>query len=96
MNRILMITALLLAGCADKTVPRHVVDAVEVNVPVLERAEAPKELYRAPVARADLPRWVLPADPSATVCLPKMGEPLLKRLILNRESLLEGWEAYGR
>lgn len=91
--------SLLLAvtACApsEKT-PRHVVDTVEVKVPVLERASAPKELYRSKLSGDELPLWIAPSDPRATVCVAHPGEVRLKRLLLRSESLLDGWEAYGR
>lgn len=87
---------LLLVACGSNEAPRHVVDTVDVNIPILERAEAPKELYRTKVSSNELPKWLAPSDPLATVCVSAQGEPILKRLLLNRESLLDGWEAYGR
>lgn len=87
---------LLLVACSGDQATRHVVDTVEVNVPVLERAEAPKELYRSKLSSGEIPKWIAPSDPLASVCVGASDELRLKRLLLDRESLLDGWEAYGR
>lgn len=86
--------ALFLTGCNN--VPGyHVIDTVEVKVPVLERAIAPDELRREKVSNDELPRWVAPNDSTASVCIGGMSEPKLKTLLLGREALLDGWESYA-
>lgn len=81
----------LLSGCSQD---RHVVDTVEVKVPVIERAVAPAELFRP--RTTDIPIWVTPSNPAASVCVTGDGETKLKAILLRDESLLDGWEAYGR
>lgn len=87
---------LILTGCGQADEPRHVVDTVEVKVPVLERAAAPKELYRTKLPSDQIPKWVAPSDPSASACVTKAGEPMLKSILLRDAAALDGWEAYGR
>ena len=94
MKKILLVT-LLLSACASPD-PRYKVDPVEILVPTLDRATAPEELFRQKVASEDLPRWVAPTDPKASVCLGGISEPKLKNLLSERESLLEGWEEYSK
>lgn len=90
------LVALLIALTAcDTPGIRHVVDAVEVKVPVVERAEAPKELWRSPIPASSLPYWIAPTDPKASACVSAENEPKLKSLLLGRESLLDGWEGYA-
>lgn len=97
MRQMLLVMALaLLSGCSHPEAPRHVIDTVEVKVPVLERAQAPKELIRTKIPAAEIPRFIAPNNPAATVCVTKAGEPLLKSIILRDESLLDGWENYAR
>lgn len=86
---------MLLAACADHDAPRHVVDTVDVSVAILERAHAPKELFRPPVQQTEIPQWVAPTDPSASTCVTGTGEALLKNLLLNCQARLDGWEAYA-
>jgi hypothetical protein len=96
MNRIMIAVFFILAGCGNKEMPHRVIDIVDVNVPILERATAPKELFRTKLPATSLPRWVAPTDPTATACIGQPGEVMLKSLMLNRESLLDGWESYAR
>jgi hypothetical protein len=96
MIRFALLAMLALTGCEQVEHLRHVVDTVEVKVPVLERAEAPPELYREKIPASALPRWVAPSDPAASACLTKESEPLLKSLILRDTALLDGWESYSR
>ena len=86
---------LFLVACSNEQPVRHVVDTVDVNIPILERAAAPKELFRTKIPDDSIPRWVAPSDPAATACVTKSGEPMLKIIMLNRESLLDGWESYA-
>lgn len=85
---------MVLSGCADQHT-RHVVDTVEVKVPVLERAAAPAELFRHAQTPIPTPVWVSPQTAGASVCLTSEGEAQLKSLLLRDESLLDGWERYG-
>lgn len=97
MNRIMIaICVMALAACDNSERIRHVVEPVEVNIPIIERATAPKELFRTKLPVEQIPRWVAPSDPAATACVTQAGEPMLKSILLRNESLLDGWEAYGR
>lgn len=87
---------LLTFGCKSAEPVRHIVDPVEVQIPVLERAAAPEELIRPKITAEQLPLWIAPTDPSATVCTNRAGESKLKAIVLRDEALLFGWETYAR
>lgn len=92
---LLLLAAILMSGCTDPSI-RHIVDTVSVNVPVIERASAPPELYRAKIETKYIPVWIAPNDPAASSCLSSANEPLLKNIVLRDESLLDAWEAYSK
>ena len=91
-----IVLIILMTGCDSRETIRHVVDTVSVNVPVIERAAAPPELYRAKLETKFVPVWIAPTDPSASSCLSTHNEMLLKNLIVRDESLLDAWEAYSK
>jgi hypothetical protein len=91
-----IILIILMTGCDSRETIHHVVDTVSVNVPVIERASAPPELYRAKLETKYIPVWIAPNDPAASSCLSSANEPLLKNIVLRNESLLDAWEAYSK
>lgn len=92
---IAIMTIAILSGCAPREI-RHVVDTVEVKVPVLEKsAPAPKELYRGALRADEIPVAIEPNDPAAVIAFDAENQKKLQKIIHRDESLLDGWEKYG-
>lgn len=94
MTRVLLLLALLLAGCATKPA-QQVTKFVEVPTPVYVKAKAPGELMRKYIP-THVPQFVAPSDPGAVVALTAEELDNLKvflRTLITRDAAWREWAA---
>lgn len=96
MNRIMVatffviITIMILTGCASNVGP---LDVVDVKIPVATRSEAPAELLE-PIATPEN-MFFPPTDPAATSCLTAKTEPKFTGFMALLKSRLDGLQNWG-
>lgn len=89
---ILAVILVMVSGCART--PEPAIQVKEVYIPVAQTVKPPEALYRGPIPMVDLPVFVSPSDPTASSCLAPPGEGKLRRLMVDREKRLDGWEKW--
>lgn len=90
---LLALLFLFLAACAHEPRP-HVVEPVEVLVPVETPRTPPAELLE-PVEPGEELVFVDPADPAASSALSEAGERALRKLLRELNARVRAWEAWA-
>lgn len=88
-----ILAIMILSACSKADLPQPIIDVVDTSIPVLQKDEAPKELFDRSIIKK--PVFVSPTNPAATSCLTAPGEGNLKDVILMQNGHLNAWEKWA-